>query len=71
MDTMSKQRKTKSEAAGQDPIILYVRLDADTSAALTEFLEAQPVAPERTAVTVKALREFLAHHGFWPRKGKS
>lgn len=69
MDTMSKQRRPKSAAPAQDePLNVYVRLDADTSAALVAFVAAQPVAPSNAAVCIKALHEFLTRHGHWPPK---
>jgi hypothetical protein len=69
MSLMSKQRKQPTPAEPEpEPIILYVRLDKPTSAAFREFVDSQPVPPSNPAVTVKALHEFLAKHGHWPRK---
>lgn len=67
MDTMSKQRRPKSQPASPgEPLSVYVRMDLPTSAALVAFVESQPVAPSNAAVCLKALHEFLARHGFWP-----
>lgn len=65
MKCMSKQKPPKPGSKDRGPV-LYLRLDEPTEDALQAFIRAQTVEPDRTAVGLKALHEFLAKHGFWP-----
>lgn len=46
--------------------VLFISLDANTEASLVAFISSQVVEPDRSAVGLKALREFLAKQGYWP-----
>ncbi len=63
---MSKQKKQPATDAKKPNPILYLRLDDDTEAALQAFLARQEVKPDRTAVGMTALHQFLAKHNLWP-----
>lgn len=63
MNVMSKQKPKPAKDRGP---VLYIRLDDPTEAALQAFIKAQTVEPDRTAVGLKSLHEFLTKHGFWP-----
>lgn len=63
---MGKQKQKKA-SKDRGPV-LYLRLDDETEASLQAFIAAQRVEPDRTAVGLKALREFLSREGYWPRK---
>jgi biopolymer transport protein ExbD len=63
--TMSKQRK-QSKQEPEKPKPVYLRIDADTDAALASYISKQQVPPERTAVTLAALRKFLREQGDYP-----
>lgn len=65
-DTMSKKPAKKS--GSKDGGVLAIRLDKATEAALMAFIAAQAVEPDRSAVGLKSLHEFLQRHGFWPPK---
>jgi predicted transcriptional regulator len=44
--------------------VLFIRLDDRTEAELVAFMRAQRVEPDRSAVGLKALHEFLEREGF-------
>jgi hypothetical protein len=46
--------------------VLYLRLTAEHEAALQAFIGRQRVKPDRTAVGLTALEEFLRKEGDWP-----
>lgn len=48
--------------------VLFLRMGKDTEDAIQAFIASQVVPPDRTAVGLSALHEFLAKHGFWPPK---
>jgi hypothetical protein len=48
----------------KNPGMLMLRMDDATVAALEAYLGAQKVPPERTAVALVALRQFLTAEGF-------
>ena len=52
-------------------MVLFIRLDADTEAALVAYIAAQDVEPDRSAVGKKALHEFLSKRGHWPPKPRA
>jgi hypothetical protein len=64
---MSKQKSNKSNAKSRGPV-LYLRLSEEHETALQAFLKRQRVQPDRTAVGLTALEEFLAKEGLWPAK---
>jgi hypothetical protein len=72
MSVMSKSRppgrprKTEQPAPDAKVPILYLRLPAELEAALQQFIAAQRIKPDRTAVGLTALEELLAKEGFWP-----
>lgn len=67
-----RQGKKPAESTGKPdedkPPAVFFRPSPELNAALVAFIEAQPVRPERPAVAVTALEQFLAKHGFWPTK---
>ncbi len=71
MSEPSKPKKGQKAAPKDRGPVLYVRLDNTTEQALQAFMKAQTVEPDRSAVGMKALHEFLAKHGFWPPKPKT
>lgn len=48
--------------------VLFISLDSETEACLVAFIASQVVEPDRSAVGLKALREFLGKQGYWPPK---
>ncbi len=67
--TAPKKPRPKSTPKRDNGVpVLYVRISPELEAAIQSFIAAQRVAPERTAVTIKALEEFLQREGFWPPK---
>ncbi len=66
MQVMAKEPK-KPVAKPRGPV-LFVRLDDQTESELVAFIRAQRVEPDRSAVGMKALHEFLVKEGF--RKAK-
>jgi hypothetical protein len=46
--------------------VVFVTLDAVTEASLVAFIEAQPVQPDRAAVGLTAIRDFLKRQGYFP-----
>lgn len=70
MDVMTKRgRKPKHlvlDATGRSGTPVSLRIDPELSAALQAYIAAQVVPPTKTAVLEKALRDFLAAHGFAP-----
>lgn len=69
IDGMSKPKKTDrtQPAEGRGPVY-NLRLSHDLSAALTAFVNAQKVPPDKSQVLLKALEKFLEEDGFWPPK---
>ena len=67
--SMGKKKPEKSSREAAKPPPLFVRIDWPLHDAVQAFIESQPAPPDRTAVVVAALREFLAKHGHWPPKG--
>lgn len=70
LDLMSKPKRTrgrppKRPAEERGPI-LYLRIDKQTDAAIQSFIASQLVPPDRTAVGLSAIHEFLTKHGYWP-----
>ena len=65
--SMAKKPKQPAPAADDDkPQVVYLRLDDDTAASLAFYIAKQDVEPSPPAVTMKALREFLASRGCYP-----
>ena len=72
MVVMSKQKKTDQKTTPKDRgPVLYLRLTPDHEAAMSAFISAQRIKPDRTAVGLTALEELLSKEGFWPWKGKT
>ena len=71
MLTLMPPKKKKPSLVGRkpkNPGMLMLRMDEATVAALDAYLTAQKVPPERTAVALVALRQFLTAEGFPPAK---
>lgn len=65
LETMPPPKKKPNQPKRvPNPNAVFVRLDDETGAALAKFVAAQKVPPERTAVIVIALRQFLAAEGY-------
>ena len=77
-DTKGKKPKPTAgtKKAGRPPVAeadkksdsVYARLDKATLAAFEAFRDAQLFRPDRTAVIIKALHEYLERQGYWPPK---
>jgi hypothetical protein len=65
--TMPRPKKKPAPEKKPQPV-LFLRLDAATEAALVGYINSQEAPPDRTAVGLAALRQFLTRHGFWPPK---
>lgn len=65
---MSKQPAKKPKRDKESVPVVYLRLDDDTDTALRAYIAAQEVPPDRAAVGMTALRQFLAKHGVYPPK---
>lgn len=72
LDTMSKPRKPRSDKADKPKRgpVLFITLDHATDESLQAFIAHQRVAPDRAAVGLKALHEFLEREGYWPPKNQ-
>ncbi len=69
MDCMAKSPKAPKASGGKPKgPTLFIRMTQAHENALAAFIAAQAVSPERPAVGLKALEEFLAKHGYWPPK---
>lgn len=66
LDLMSKPKKSKP-SRDRGPV-LFLRLPEETEAAILAYIAAQDVPPDKTAVGLAAIHEFLAKRGFWPPK---
>ena len=66
-DTPKRTAKDKPAAKGRGPVV-FMTLDSDTDAALESFIADQTIPPDRAPVALKALREFLSKHGYFPPK---
>jgi hypothetical protein len=67
MADMSKRKpERKPEAAAEKgkPPVLYLRITPDDEAALQAYIDAQDTPPDRTAVGLRALRQFLESRGY-------
>ena len=64
--SMGKQKPQKPDPDPGKPPPLFVRIDRPLHEAIQAFIAAQEVPPDRTAVVVTALQQFLARHGLWP-----
>lgn len=70
-DKPEKPHQADADASERDEYVLFIRLDAQTEAALQAFMAAQPFKPQRQEIGIKALYQLLERHGFWPPKKKS
>lgn len=59
--------KQRAAVADDGTMILYVKLDRETTGLLNDFIAGQLITPTNAAVTVAALREFIANHK--PKRG--
>lgn len=69
MPVMGRKPKAKSaDAAGGKPRrnVIFITLDGPTEDAVTRFINSQRVKPDRAAVGLTALLEFLDKVGFSP-----
>lgn len=67
MATMSKKRESMPKSKAN---VLFMRLSQDVENALVAFQNAQRVKPDRTAIGLTALLEFLEREGYWPPKAE-
>jgi hypothetical protein len=69
LDVMtSKPSKPSKGKTRKERHVIFMTLDESTEKALKEFISSHPVEPDRAAVGLKALRELLKAHGFYPPK---
>lgn len=72
MNGMAKKHITgsppKPDAVGKRRNVVFLTLDDDTETALESFRGDQLVPPDRAAVGVKALQDFLKGQGYYPPK---
>ncbi len=66
MLVMAPPKKPAKKPAKKRGPVLFITMDEGTDAELHAYLAAQDVAPDRSAVGLKALREFLVSRGFKP-----
>lgn len=67
---MAKTKPTKPETqptTGRAPV-LNLRLGHEREAAIAEFIAAQKVPPDKTAVVLAAVDKFLEEEGLWQPK---
>lgn len=68
MGVMAPKRKPgRVGRKPKNPGMLLLRLDDETTAALAAYINSFEVKPERTAVGLAALRQFLAERGHLPK----
>jgi len=75
---MSKSKKSATPA-DKDPSkatkgktgVLFIRISKEVEDAIQSFQSAQRVTPDRTAVVMTAILEFLEKEGHWPPKKPS
>lgn len=65
-----KKANAKKEPKPKKPV-LFIQLTAEEESALSAFIAAQTVEPDRSAVGRKALIRFLESQGFWPPTASS
>ena len=63
-----KKLTSEAESKAKKPRgpVLFIQLTAEEEAALSAFIAAQTVEPDRSAVGRKSLIRFLESQGFWP-----
>ena len=76
LNGMSKPKKTDKPAVEQPAAksrgtVFNVRLGLEREAVLEEFISLQDVAPDKTAVILKAFDEFMARRGLPSKEKKS
>jgi hypothetical protein len=65
MDGMAKKKDSPASPPADKPRqVVFMTLDDESWAALESFRASQDVAPERAAVCLKALRQFLTEREF-------
>jgi len=69
LSVMSKQRKPSGKSKPR--LVLFVTLTQSDEDALQAYIAAQDVEPDRSAVGLKALHEFLSKRGYWPPKPRA
>lgn len=67
----SKPSKKPVNATANKSPVLYVRLTDEHEAALAAYIARQKAKPDRQAVGLAALEEFLRAEGLWPWPPKS
>lgn len=70
MGVMTQPKKKPNREAKSRQPSMYLRYDEATDEAVRAFIAAQPVPPDKNAVGLTALHQFLERHGFWPPKGE-
>jgi len=71
MPVMAERKKpAKKTSPKKRGPVLFVTMDEQTDAELQAYIAAQDVGPDRSAVGLKALREFLVSRGFRKPDGK-
>jgi len=69
LDAMSKPKKTSKPAASKSRgTVFNIRLGLDRESVLEQYLAIQDVAPDKTAVILKAFDEFMARRGLPPKE---
>lgn len=51
----------------KNPELLFIRMDPETMTALAAYIDSFEVKPERPAVGLAALRNFLSERGYLPK----
>jgi hypothetical protein len=67
LNTMPRPKKDTAKKL-VNPEQVLIRMDKETQSAFEAYLAAQDVAPERPAVVLAALREFLVSRKYLPPK---
>jgi hypothetical protein len=69
MSGMSKPKKIDKPAKSRGTVF-NIRLGLEREATLAEYIALQDVAPDKSAVILKAFDEFMAKRGLPPKESK-
>lgn len=70
MSVMSKDKPKVNKSAKDRGPVLYLRMTDADEQGLEAYIAAQEVPPDKNAVGLTALRQFLGRHGFGPTAQK-
>jgi hypothetical protein len=70
MIAVMSKKKTKPTAEKREKV-LAMRMPPELEAALQSFISAQQFPPDRTAVGLRALENFLREQGHYPPRTRS